>query len=146
MSSIIPVVGKEFPEKVIPLIENAKQTIDIIVFDWRWYPDTPGSLAQQFNFAICNAAKRGVKIRVITNSVSILDILRKFGITAKKLNIKNLVHAKMMIIDGRLCVIGSHNYTENAFQINFEISAIISDSNEMPRFQQFFDNLFFSYA
>jgi len=36
--------GREYPVKVIPLIEQSVKSIKIIVFDWRWYPQMPGQL------------------------------------------------------------------------------------------------------
>ncbi len=53
------IIGKEFPQKVIPLIEQAKTSIDIVVFDWRWYPQDPGASVQLFNQAIVRAVRRG---------------------------------------------------------------------------------------
>jgi hypothetical protein len=43
--------GKQFPEKVIPLLDNSVKSIDIVVFDWRWYPNDPAASAQLFNQA-----------------------------------------------------------------------------------------------
>ena len=61
------IIGKEFPDKVIPLIDNAKYTIDIVVFDWRWYPQDPGASVQLFNQSIVRSVRRGVKVRAIAN-------------------------------------------------------------------------------
>jgi len=57
MPEITLLIGKEFPTKVIPLIREATKSIDIIVFDWRWYPDQIGSTIQQFNHEIIKAAR-----------------------------------------------------------------------------------------
>jgi phosphatidylserine/phosphatidylglycerophosphate/cardiolipin synthase-like enzyme len=138
------IIGREFPEKVIPLIEAAKKSIEIIVFDWRWYPQDPGASVQLFNQAIIRAARRDVKIRVIANCEDIIKILTGQNIEAKKLVSKKLVHCKLMIIDGQDIVIGSHNYTQSAFQMNYELSLILFGPENVAEFSSFFNNLFAS--
>jgi len=136
------IIGKEFPDKVIPLIDQAKNTIDIVVFDWRWYPQNPGSPVQLFNQAIARAVKRGVVVRAVADSFEIIDVLNQIGVKAKKLVFAKLVHAKFMIIDDQYLVIGSHNYTESAFLMNYEVSVIIEDQNVINRVKQFFNNIY----
>lgn len=133
--------GREFPAKVIPLIEQAKQSIDIVVFDWRWYPQDPGSSCQLFNQAIIQAKKRSLKIRAIANNDQIVNILRQAGCQATKLQTKKLVHCKLMIIDQSIAITGSHNYTQSAFQMNLELSVIIPDLEDGNKFQLFFNNI-----
>lgn len=136
------IIGREFPEKVIPLIDQAKNTIDVVVFDWRWYPQNPGSPVQLFNQAIARAIKRGVVVRAIANTPQIVSILNNIGARAKKLTTPHLVHAKIMIIDDQFLIIGSHNYTETAFLMNFEVSVIVEDEKTIKRVKEFFNNLY----
>lgn len=137
------IVGKQFPEKVIPLLDNAKNSVDIIVFDWRWYPQDPGSQCQLFNQSIVRAVRRGVKVRAIANNNQIVEVLKSVGCEAKKLLTAKLVHCKLMIIDDQIVVIGSHNYTQSAFQMNLELSIILEQPDKMADFKSFFNNLFF---
>jgi phosphatidylserine/phosphatidylglycerophosphate/cardiolipin synthase-like enzyme len=140
------IIGKEFPEKVIPLIDRAKGTIDVVVFDWRWYPQNPGSPVQLFNQSVARAIKRGVVVRAVANTPEIVGILNQIGARAKKLNTPKLVHAKFIIIDDQYLVIGSHNYTETAFLMNYEVSVIIEDEKVVKRVKEFFNNLYGSVS
>jgi phosphatidylserine/phosphatidylglycerophosphate/cardiolipin synthase-like enzyme len=135
------IIGSEFPKIVIPLIDHAKNSIKIVVFDWRWYPNSPGNPVQLFNQAIIRAVNRGVSVLAIANSSDIVDTLQSVGVKAKKLTTKNLVHAKMMIIDGQIVVVGSHNYTQNAFTMNHEISMMHDDIEAANGFIDFFKTL-----
>ena len=135
------IIGKQFPKKVIPLIDQAKTSIDIVVFDWRWYPQDPGASVQLFNQAIVRAVRRGVKVRAIANNDQIISTLNSVGVEAKRLVSKNLVHVKLMILDNEKVVIGSHNYTQSAFQMNFEVSVILDKSENISDFTSFFNNL-----
>ena len=136
------IIGKQFPEKVIPLLDNSKKSIDIIVFDLRWYPQDPGAAAQLFNQSIVRAVRRGVKVRVIANNNDIIDVLKKVGCDAKKLLTTKLVHCKLMIIDDEIVITGSHNYTQSAFQMNLELSIILPQPENISEFSNFFNSLF----
>ena len=146
MTQVQTVIGKEFPEKVVPLIERATKSIDVIVFDWRWYPQDPGASVQLFNQAILRAIRRGVKIRVIANNDEIVNILKNEGCQTKRLITQSLVHCKVMIIDNQTMITGSHNYTESAFQMNLELSVIFDDPSAINKSLVFFNNLFNSNA
>ena len=135
------IVGKDFPQKVIPLIEHAKKTIKIIVYDWRWYSNDAGNAVQLFNQAIIRSVRRGVKVRAIANNDFIVSTLNQNGIDAKKIAVQGLVHAKLMIIDDNIVILGSHNYTHNAFVLNKEISVILIDFDNFLDFNNFFESL-----
>ena len=135
------IIGSEFPKKVIPLIENAVKTIEIIVFDWRWYPQDPGASVQLFNQAIVRAVRRGVKVCALANNDEIIRTLRENGVDARRIKIKNLLHCKLILIDSGLVIIGSHNYTQMAFQSNLEVSVIFEDKLTADRLKIFFYNL-----
>lgn len=136
-----PIIGKTFPDVVIPIIKQAKKSIDIVVFDWRWYPDQIGSTIQRFNNAIIDSAKRTIRVRVLTNSRQTQKLLSAFKIKTKKLQSKKLLHTKLMLVDSKLAIIGSHNYTMNAFTINFEVSIILVDPSTIKRLNEYFLNL-----
>lgn len=133
--------GKEYPAMVIPLINDAKKSIDIVVFDWRWYPQDIGAVCQLFNQSILRASKRGVKVRAIANNDQIINILKNEGCLAKRLLTTKLVHCKLMIIDDEMVITGSHNYSQSAFQMNLELSVIISNTESLGDFLSFFNSL-----
>lgn len=135
-------IGKEFSTEVIKLFNEAKRSIDIIVFDWRWYPQKMSSSVQLFNQSIVRCVKRGVLVRAITNTREIIETLKQVGVKAKKLDTPRLVHVKMIIIDKSIVVVGSHNYTESAFQMNYELSVVLRGVEADNRFSNFFNNLY----
>jgi len=135
------IIGDEFGPKVIPLIARAKNSINIIVFEWRWYPDQPGSIIQRFNNTIINASKKGKQIKILTDRPYIDRILSQLNIKTKKIQSKKTLHTKLMLIDSKIAILGSHNYTMNAFTINFETSVIIQEIETVKRLNQYFYNL-----
>jgi phosphatidylserine/phosphatidylglycerophosphate/cardiolipin synthase-like enzyme len=142
MNEIKTIIGKEFPQIVVPLIDSAKKSIKVVVFDWRWYPQDPANPVQLFNQAFVRAARRGVEIEAIANNDEIVKTLLDQGIKAKRVLLKTIIHSKLIIIDGKIVVIGSHNYTQSAFTFNQEISVAISDCSDIDKFNLFFHNLY----
>lgn len=136
------ILGKQYPQIVIPLIEQAKSSIKIVVFDWRWYPNDPANPVQLFNQAIIRACRRGVKVAVVGNCDYVLAILKQNGCEIRKPISKNLIHAKMIIFDDKDIVIGSHNFSQNAFTMNFEVSTYIPDCPDIKNYLDFFNSLF----
>lgn len=138
-----PVIGADFPKVIIPLLDSAKKNIDIVVYDWRWYANQPGHKVQQFNMALVRAVQRGVKVRAVLNTAALLPVLKSVGISARVLKDKRTVHTKMIIIDNETLVMGSHNFTRNAFGSNIETSLAISVPPSERRFSDFFERLYF---
>ena len=135
------IIGKQFANKVIPLVRNSKKSIDILVYDWRWYPNQIGSAIQRFNNEIVTAKTRGKRIRVIANSPTLVDVLKRLNFEAKKNISQRKLHTKLMIIDSKIVVLGSHNYTMNAFTINHEVSVKIEDERTVAKLKLYFENL-----
>jgi len=141
MENIQTIIGREFPDKVIPLIQQAKKEIDIVVFDWRWYPEQPAYSIQKFNQAIVQKAKSPVVIKVILITKATAAILKSCGVEVSVREFGGLVHSKLILIDDDIVVIGSHNFTYNAFETNFESSVIVKDEFAHAEFKKYFQNL-----
>lgn len=141
MQNIFPIISNKFPETVIPRIEESKTKIDILVFDWRWYPQDIGCSIQLFNNAIIRKASQGVKIRAILRENYTAKILKENNIKAKVKDFDRLIHTKLMLIDEEITIIGSHNYTKNAFEKNLECSILIFSKKLNKELSDYFGNL-----
>lgn len=142
MSIFLPIVGADFPKVVIPLLASAQMNIDIISYDWRWYANQPGHAVQQLNIALVNARKRGVMVRAVLNSKELVPLLNANGISARVMSDKRTLHSKLILIDNKLAIIGSHNLTRNAFSHNVETSLVVDIPEGNDRFSVFFNNLY----
>jgi len=141
MSEPVAVIAQDFPRVVIPLVEGAEESIRIIVFDWRWYPSAQGSAVSRFNRAICDAVLRGVKVQCLVNNAGVMQRLKDAGAEARMLHTKKMLHTKMLLVDSRKIVIGSHNYTQHAFTMNEEASILVDLGTENNQFVQYFTAL-----
>lgn len=136
------IIGSEYPKKVIPLIDNSKRNIDIVVYDWRWYENQLAHPVQQFNMAIVRAVQRGVSVRAVVNAHILVPVLTSVGVRVRQLKDKRTMHSKLMMIDENILIIGSHNFTRNAFTSNIETSIAIDLPQGERRFTTFFNNLY----
>lgn len=135
------VIGSEYATAIFDLINSAKYSIDVLMFDWRWYEQDPSHPIQQINHAIVRAIRRGVRVRVITSSMVIVNTLKDQGAQAKKLNRTGLMHSKIILVDECRYSIGSHNLTSSANEKNVESSVIISDPITAKAHLDHFNNL-----
>jgi phosphatidylserine/phosphatidylglycerophosphate/cardiolipin synthase-like enzyme len=135
------IIGREYPQILTPLIEQTQHSIDILVYDWRWYANEPNSNVQKFNNAILQASKRGVKVRALVNNNILPTILQLENLSVKRVGTKSMMHVKMIILDQKKIVIGSHNFSKNAFEFNHEVSLLVEDEETISRCRKYFDVL-----
>lgn len=134
--------GNQFLPVVTDYIRSAKRCIDIAVFDWRWYPLRGGSPAEAFNKEITGAARRGIEVRVVSQQRDLVIHLNAAGIKARRPVGGSLLHTKLIIIDKRFVVVGSHNYTNAAFSKNHELSVLLDVPEEAREWCDYFDELY----
>lgn len=135
------IIGAQFTEKVGSLIDVAEESIDIVVFDWRVYPTGYAEKVQNFNDRIFSAVERGVTVRALVNNQGILRYLNDNGVKAKLYPMRNLLHTKLLIVDGVHVVCGSHNYSESAMRSNEEVSVLFTMKTDDNDFTNYFNNL-----
>jgi cardiolipin synthase len=104
--------------------------------------------------SLLKAASRGVKIRLLLPARSDVPIVRlisrgsyapllEAGIEIFELE-RDLLHAKMMLIDGERTVLGSANLDQRSFHRNFEINAIIRSRQFGNQIKKLFEEDFLS--
>lgn len=138
----LPIISKNFAKTVIALIDGAKHSLDIVVFDWRFYVHDPANPVSLFNASIARAVRRGVAVRCLVQNDGVIDLLRSIGCDARKLHTKRILHTKLIIIDRIGIVIGSHNYTQHAFSSNHEASIYVTMGDINNGFVEYYNNLF----
>ena len=138
----ILLIKREYPKEVIPLIEKAKNSIKIIVYEWRWYENQLGSSIQLFNNAIIRAKKRGVEVKAVLKNQKISKKLKDQKIWVNEVDFSKTLHVKLIILDNEIVILGSHNFTLNAFHINDEVSVIIRSPEIVEKLLKHFGDYF----
>lgn len=102
---------------------------------------------------IKDRVKRGVKVWLIIDyyprpgmaykeNLYTALILMDHGIYARYLKNSRVCHAKAVIIDKEIALVGSHNWTTNSLRRNLEVSIMVKEKEEVGRLIEEFDKLF----
>ncbi len=135
------IIGSKYVDKVIPLVQAAKDNIKVIVFDWRVYPYGTTHPVMRLTDSFLEAKNRNVDIKCLVNTSAIVMSLRRLGLNAQTLYSDKLVHAKILIFDDCRAVVGSHNLTQNGLTHNLEVSTIIELNPDENHLVDYFNNL-----
>lgn len=135
------ILDNNYCKKAIPWINDAISDIRICAYAWRWYDESPDDTMQQFNIALVKAINRGVTVRALCERIQEGAILQQYGINVRALNTKRTLHTKAILIDERVLIVGSHNYTRRANLDNFEASIATNDFECIVQFADYFDRL-----
>lgn len=144
----MPYEQKNALETLIKTIESSEQNIDISIFSF-----TNREIAK----ALKNVARRGVKIRIIydyesniNNPYSTIGYLSKYnniktcllkGRRAKNDKYNGIMHQKMAIIDTKAIIIGSANWSKNAFENNYELLLKSNDKEIINKAKTYFSKM-----
>lgn len=137
-------LSSDFTERVIELIDEATSSIYIFMFDWKWYKNDFSCDVSRINQALVRATRRGVKVQTLLNYGDLVEIFTNLNITARKANVKKLLHAKSIVIDENIIILGSHNLTKEAMTANVEMSLVISDTELAARIINYFQTIWSS--
>ena len=126
------------PYKVmLNLIESAQSKIDIAIYDLG-----DEEIAQSF----VNANKRGVKVRVITDTDNInkkgINLLKNVQIPIIEDKRSRIMHDKFIIIDDNLVWTGSMNLTSSSLYEHNNVSIFYKSTDMVTIFQNEFNSMF----
>ena len=121
------------------LIKAAKGTIDLAAYAFS---------SKYLGNALVAAQTRGVKVRIILDrdnadqAYSIDEWLIQQRIDARSIQMKNgCMHHKFMIIDGKMLMTGSYNFTNDSEFRNYEAALFTNSKPMIKTFTTEFDRL-----
>jgi len=135
------IINDNYASKLVSLIDGAQFSIDILMYEWRWYKSDFSCDVSLINSALVRAVRRGISVRAIVNSNEIIEQLNTLGIVAKAWKKSKALHAKNFVFDNSVVVIGSHNITQNAMGLNVEISVAFADLEIAKNLTDYFNSL-----
>ncbi len=126
-------------ELIISAVASAKNEIVIAVYTFT---------SRQLAYALANAVKRGVDVKVIldgdmaSDRYSILSILRRNGVNLTiESNPASIMHNKYAVIDTQTVITGSYNWTKSANISNYENIVIIKSPSLASSYRSNFEKL-----
>lgn len=130
--------GEDCRRAVIGQLDRARQSADVCVFTI-----TDDRIAD----AIIEAAKRGVRVRVITDNDKSADEgsdiarIEESGVPVRVDRTEFHMHHKFAIFDGSRLLNGSYNWTRSAAAVNEENLVLHTDQSLLAAFMRQFETL-----
>ena len=148
---IIVLADREYYDTLTSLIQHARQRIDMTMFIFKT-TSSPRNRAVLLVKELGRAAARKTRIRVILEKSDYDDNLNKENSkVAKKLRKKGIkvifdspkttTHAKLVVVDRRYCLVGSHNLTHSALAYNHELSLLVDSRDLAEELLKYMDKL-----
>jgi len=109
-------------------------------------------MSRELGIKLAAKALEGKDVRVLINVVPgnarIAAInrqgaawLQERKVRVRCLDPARVCHAKLVVVDDRVAVIGSHNWGVGALSRNFEVSVVIRDVGPVRKLVEYFDTL-----
>ena len=132
--------NQQVDEIIVGLIDNTGKTIDIAVYS---------ITRQSITDAIIRAHQRGVVVRMVVDESQAGGVgSRVASLETSGINLKRIVHTgsaqmhhKFAVIDDRITITGSFNWTTNAVMNNDENFVVITSARVAGEFQTEFERL-----
>jgi phosphatidylserine/phosphatidylglycerophosphate/cardiolipin synthase-like enzyme len=153
---ITPLPGQTFIDVLIKTISQTKYSLDVIQYQWNWYPGKPDSLMQRLNRTVLAQAEARKKVRVLLNkegrgqhlmaiNLKAKQYLSEAGVLVKFARTFPITHAKLWIFDDDVVILGSHNLSSRSVSVNNEVSALIKSRSVAMEFKRYFNILWNLY-
>jgi len=120
---VSPSVDGVIESRIIELLDNAEDSIYIAMYSFT---------DDELGAAVIEAHKRGVEVQILLDDGQNSDKggreypkLIDAGITVSVKHVTGSLHHKFVVIDGRLVITGSYNWSDNADDDNFENVLIV---------------------
>jgi len=149
---VTPLPGQTFIKKLVETISQTKYSLDVIQYQWNFYPHKPSCLIQELNRAILAKVEDGLKVRVLLNkegrgqhlmaiNMAASKYLGEAGVSVKFARTFPITHAKLWIFDDDKVILGSHNLSNRSVSVNNEASALIKSREVAVEFKRYFNIL-----
>lgn len=141
---IVNISGRSYYPAVKKAIEEAKESIYLVMYNVSLQPYDKSSQVYELVNGLVRAKERGIEVRVILDqnidfvgAKSVGDwtaegknawcfkVLKEAGIDAEYDDLTTYTHAKAMIIDKKIVIIGSANWSQSAFNRNVETNVLV---------------------
>jgi phosphatidylserine/phosphatidylglycerophosphate/cardiolipin synthase-like enzyme len=146
--SVHVLTDRDYPPKVLDLLSRAQDSIHIVMFSANYQTD-PKYIDANVNKLLnqlVSARNRGVDVKVIMDdwpegNDKTANYLEKNNIEVTIIDSDGSMHAKLIIIDGEIIVVGSTNWSYHSVDKNNEANVIIKNKRVAEEFEGYFLSL-----
>ena len=162
-TKIIPINDRQYYPIVMKTIESANRSIDMVMYEIKWYGNPEGDShdVSKLAVALVDAKDRGVSVRIImddgrgygfenddmiTWAENWRDYFESHGIEVKFDWSNETTHDKLLIVDGKVVIVGSTNWSTSALDYNHEANAYIESQEVAEEYEKYFNSLWEIYS
>jgi phosphatidylserine/phosphatidylglycerophosphate/cardiolipin synthase-like enzyme len=136
--TVRPVVNREYLPAVLDLIIGASNSIEFVQLEMH-----DDRAVQAIEAALAAAVKRGVRVRGMLDdgvdfNAAAVERLLALGAEAKLDTPAKMTHSKLVVVDGRIVLLGSTNWTGNSMGNNNESNVRLDDPVLAEAFARYF--------
>ena len=146
------VTDGDYFQTAMKLIQEAKSSIHIIMFEMDYYDDRTSTPSNLLIKEVMAAGKRGVKVEVILDVREKEDrttrrnrhtgkMLSGSGVEVTYDSLSKTTHAKVIIADRQLSLLGSTNWTYPALSSNHEACVLIRSKEVAKELAEYFNRV-----
>ncbi len=141
-ASVVPLSDRGYFPVVYDALQGAQESIHIASFELKYYLKYPESNQNTLVEALLDAHRRGVDVRIIVDEYSkennAFEYLRDKGVPIRYDGKDVTTHAKLIIIDGEVVVLGSTNFSYYGLDRNNEANVLIVSGHVADYFEKYF--------
>ena len=149
---VAPVDDREYFNVVHDLVSSAEQSVDVILYQTRFYFHYPVSKSNTMLSDLVEAGDRGLKVRAVIEQADwnmgnseenrdVWNVLRQGDVELYFDPVDQTSHSKLVIVDGRYVIVGSTNWSHYALDVNNEANVVIDSKKVAAAFKEYFESL-----
>jgi len=153
MKNIICLFDEQFLPQALDLISRAQRSIYVSTFKAEITTRPRGKLVKKFFDTLIDKSKNGVDVRFLMNDFTgtksiphtnsfVSRVFRINKINFRVLNGSRICHAKMIIVDSKIAIVGSHNLSVRSCHNNFEVSLWIDEWEAVQQLRIQYEKIF----
>ncbi len=154
------IAGNEYADRVLSLLKSAKKRIYVSMYVMRYSPTRSYSVENIYIKALIDRYKRGVDVKIVLDASrewskkrqslsgprsekndNAFNALKNAGVPVIYDSMEQTMHAKTIVIDDELCIIGSTNWSYSALKKNVEFSVLIKSKSQTQKMIDHFNRL-----
>lgn len=144
-TAVKPVTDAMYFDAVHDVLQDARYSIHLVLFEVKYYTNYPDSKENQLVEDLIVAAARGVDVKVIVDQYSrennAFEYLRENGVDIRYDPEYVTTHSKLVIVDGKIVVLGSTNWSYYGLEKNHEANLVVEDAEVATYFEKYFQSL-----
>lgn len=146
------IVGKDYFNTLHKALQDARDSVYVAMYIINVDPEPTDNPASILLDELINAKKRGVYVKVILEdskfkvNYNAFNRLKKAGIDVHLDSPQEVLHGKGIVIDSRICILGSVNWSRASIYDNREFSSYMESAEEAKRFLKFISGIELSPA